>query len=103
MTKHRFLAKLLCHRLHRFTIHKFTSLQDVTELNLRLLENVNYIFKRLTSDDSKLLGARHRRTQDSALGNHSQRAFSANEQMLQVITCVILAQGRDVVENLSAR
>lgn len=72
-------------------------------MHLRLLQHVQNVLKRITSQNRKLLELGLGWAKNGTFGDDAKSTFCTYEQMLQVVTSVIFSKRRDVVEDLPIR
>ena len=91
------LAELFEDVRNSWAIHYFEGLKYVTELCLGLFEKGQHVAPLVTGDHCQVSVVEHGWAKKGALCDYTQSSFRADEQVLEVVSCVILAQSGHVV------
>jgi len=93
--------QLFLHYFHGGFVHELHSLQNVTELLLGETQNALATFIRGHSQNCEVLRGGHGRAEHGTLGDDAKSTFTSNEEVLEVVTGIVLPQSSHVVEDLT--
>ncbi|CRK12468.1 hypothetical protein BN1708_010508 [Verticillium longisporum] len=87
------------HELLAAGVHELKGRQNLRQLALGRLERLLHLVERLEAEEGDVDGARALRADDGHLGDDADGALAADEELLEVVARVVLAQRAEVLDD----
>ena len=100
---HALLREVLDHQAERELAHDLEAGQAGAQVLVRQAQQLDRVFQRGHGGQGRQLRLRQRIELHGGAGDHTQRAFGADEEVAQVVAGVVLAQAGQAVPDLALR